>query len=373
MTVPPNRKLRFETLQVHAGQEPAPGTNARAVPIYQTTSYTFDSADHGARPLRAEGVREHLHADHEPHHRRLREAGRRARGRGGRAGDRVRPGGPVPHHRQHRPGRRQHRLLQPALRRHLQPVQGHHPAARHRREAGGRRRRRRRSGRPSTARPRPSTSSPSPTRPADVPDLEALAKAGPRRRHPAHRGQHLRRVRVPGPAHRVGRRHRGRVRHQVDRRPRQLHRRRDRRLGQVRLGEERQVPLLHRALARLPRPGVQRRLRSQGSVRQHPVHHPGAGGGAARPGPGALALQRLPAPAGAGDAVAPRPARDGQRPGPGQVAEGPPAGELGELPRPGGAPLPPARPEVPPERLRRACSPSASRAATRRARSSSTG
>jgi OAH/OAS sulfhydrylase len=39
---------RFETLQVHAGQSPAPGTNARAVPIYQTTSYTFDSADHGA-------------------------------------------------------------------------------------------------------------------------------------------------------------------------------------------------------------------------------------------------------------------------------------------------------------------------------------
>lgn len=39
---------RFETLQVHAGQEPAPGTNARAVPIYQTTSYTFDSSEHGA-------------------------------------------------------------------------------------------------------------------------------------------------------------------------------------------------------------------------------------------------------------------------------------------------------------------------------------
>jgi O-acetylhomoserine (thiol)-lyase len=40
---------RFETLQIHAGQEPSPGTNARAVPIYQTSSYTFDSADHGAR------------------------------------------------------------------------------------------------------------------------------------------------------------------------------------------------------------------------------------------------------------------------------------------------------------------------------------
>jgi O-acetylhomoserine (thiol)-lyase len=48
MALPPNRTPRFETLQVHAGQEPAPGTNARAVPIYQTTSYTFDSAEHGA-------------------------------------------------------------------------------------------------------------------------------------------------------------------------------------------------------------------------------------------------------------------------------------------------------------------------------------
>jgi O-acetylhomoserine (thiol)-lyase len=49
MALPPHRKPRFETLQIHAGQEPAPGTNARAVPIYQTTSYTFDSAEHGAR------------------------------------------------------------------------------------------------------------------------------------------------------------------------------------------------------------------------------------------------------------------------------------------------------------------------------------
>jgi len=40
---------RFETLQLHAGQTPAPGTNARAVPIYQTTSYTFDSTEHGAK------------------------------------------------------------------------------------------------------------------------------------------------------------------------------------------------------------------------------------------------------------------------------------------------------------------------------------
>lgn len=44
-----SKNYRYETLQVHAGQSPAPGTNARAVPIYQTTSYTFNSADHGAK------------------------------------------------------------------------------------------------------------------------------------------------------------------------------------------------------------------------------------------------------------------------------------------------------------------------------------
>jgi O-acetylhomoserine (thiol)-lyase len=49
MSASESRSPRFETLQVHAGQEPAPGTNARAVPIYQTTSYTFDSAEHGAK------------------------------------------------------------------------------------------------------------------------------------------------------------------------------------------------------------------------------------------------------------------------------------------------------------------------------------
>lgn len=43
------RPLRFETLQVHAGQAPDPTTGARAVPIYQTTSYQFQDTDHGAR------------------------------------------------------------------------------------------------------------------------------------------------------------------------------------------------------------------------------------------------------------------------------------------------------------------------------------
>ncbi len=41
-------KYRFETLQLHAGHTPDSATNSRAVPIYQTTSYTFNDADHAA-------------------------------------------------------------------------------------------------------------------------------------------------------------------------------------------------------------------------------------------------------------------------------------------------------------------------------------
>ncbi len=43
-----SRKLSFDTLQVHAGQEVDPVTRSRAVPIYQTTSYVFKDADNAA-------------------------------------------------------------------------------------------------------------------------------------------------------------------------------------------------------------------------------------------------------------------------------------------------------------------------------------
>lgn len=42
------RALKFDTLQVHAGQQPDPATGSRAVPIYQTTSYVFNNAEHAA-------------------------------------------------------------------------------------------------------------------------------------------------------------------------------------------------------------------------------------------------------------------------------------------------------------------------------------
>jgi len=46
MSAPEN--WRFETTQIHAGAAPDPVTKARATPIYQTTSYVFDNADHAA-------------------------------------------------------------------------------------------------------------------------------------------------------------------------------------------------------------------------------------------------------------------------------------------------------------------------------------
>ena len=42
------KKYHPETLAVHAGQKPDPATGARAVPIYQTTSYCFRDTDHAA-------------------------------------------------------------------------------------------------------------------------------------------------------------------------------------------------------------------------------------------------------------------------------------------------------------------------------------
>src|ERR1700760_1245147 len=51
--------MRSETIAIHAGYEPDSATKSVAVPIYQTASYAFDSADHGAAifNLEAEGFR----------------------------------------------------------------------------------------------------------------------------------------------------------------------------------------------------------------------------------------------------------------------------------------------------------------------------
>ncbi len=46
MATPP---LSFDTLAVHAGHSPDSATNSRAVPIYATSSFTFNSSEHGAK------------------------------------------------------------------------------------------------------------------------------------------------------------------------------------------------------------------------------------------------------------------------------------------------------------------------------------
>src|SRR3974390_856716 len=45
---PAGSRLKSETIAIHGGYEVEPTTKAVAVPIYQTASYAFDSADHGA-------------------------------------------------------------------------------------------------------------------------------------------------------------------------------------------------------------------------------------------------------------------------------------------------------------------------------------
>ena len=47
---------RFDTLSLHAGQHPDPTTGARAVPLYQTTSYVFRDTDHAAALFNLERV-----------------------------------------------------------------------------------------------------------------------------------------------------------------------------------------------------------------------------------------------------------------------------------------------------------------------------
>ena len=302
-------------------------------------------------PLRAPAVREHLHPDHEPDHRRLREADRRARGRRRRARHRERPGRPVPGALHDPPERRQRRLHELPLRRDLQPVQGLLPAARHRHEVH-------RGGQPGGLREGHRRAHPRPVRRDDrQPPLQRAGLRGPgqdrpRPRDPPRGGQHLRGRRLHLPPHRLRRRHRRRLGHQVDRRPRHLDRRRDRGRRQVRLGQ-REVPRVHRARPRLPRPQLLGDLRPEGPVRQHRVHHPRPGRGPARLRALPLALQLVPLPAGARDAVSPRAAAQRQRDRAREVAGEAPGGDLGQPPEPPFAPLARAREEVPEERLRR--------------------
>ena len=82
---------KFETLQLHVGQEqPDPATDARAVPIYQTTSYVFHNSAHAAARFGLADARQHLRPPDQLHPGRVGKAHRRAGGRRGCAGHRLR-------------------------------------------------------------------------------------------------------------------------------------------------------------------------------------------------------------------------------------------------------------------------------------------
>ena len=89
----PDRQFGFETLCLHAGQIPDAATGARAMPIYQTTSFVFDSADHAASLFNLQTFGNVSYADLQPHDRRLRRARCGARGRPRRSRHCQRHGG----------------------------------------------------------------------------------------------------------------------------------------------------------------------------------------------------------------------------------------------------------------------------------------
>ncbi len=80
-----SRALHPETIALHGGQQPDPTTGARAVPIYQTTSYQFKDTEHAADLFALKEFGNIYTRLMNPDHRRLREAdgaaGRRRRAR----------------------------------------------------------------------------------------------------------------------------------------------------------------------------------------------------------------------------------------------------------------------------------------------------
>ena len=222
-----NENWGFETRQIHAGQEPDPATGARAVPIYQTTSYQFRDSGPRRQPVRAGRDRQHLHADHEPDPGGVRGPDRQPRGRDPTRRSASPARWPWPPARRPRPS----------------------PSSTWPRRAATSCRRPRSTAAPTTcfhytlpklgiettfiddpddldawrAAVRPNTKAfygetiGNPQN--DFLDIEGVSERGPRERRAADRRQHRGHA-VADPAVRVGRRHRRALGHQVHRRPR---------------------------------------------------------------------------------------------------------------------------------------------------------
>ncbi len=293
-----NKKYRFETLQLHVGQEQAdPATDSRAVPIYQTTSYVFHNFDHAEARF---GL-----ADPGNIYGRLTNSTQGVfedRIAALKAAPRAWPSRPVrpPWNTRSRPSPSPATTSSPSqehLRRHLQPAAPHPAARRHHHHLRLRREPARVRGR------HPGEHQARLLRDLRQPERRPARLRGHHRHRPqappaGDRGQHLRHP-VPVPPAGARRRRRCRIRHQVHRRPRHHPRRRDRGRRQVQLGRSAgQVPDPDRAGPLLPRPELLRGSRRR-RLRDPRARHP-----AARHRRHPVPVRRIPAAAGHRNPVA---------------------------------------------------------------------
>ncbi len=211
-----------ETLALHAGWRADPTTGAVAVPIYQTTSYQFQSAEHAANLFALKELGNIYTRIMNPTNDVLEKRIAALEGGVGGAGAGERAGGLRLLAAEPRQGRRQRRLLDRPLRRHLEPVRQHAQGPGHRGPL-------RRSGRPGEFRPRHRRPHPRLLRrDAAEPEADRLPDRGgrgdrPAVRHPADHGQH--RGADPDPAVRSRRGDHRLFLDQIPRRPRHLDRR----------------------------------------------------------------------------------------------------------------------------------------------------
>ncbi len=122
----------FETRQIHAGQAPDAATGARALPIYQTTSFVFRDAEHAANLFALKELGNIYTRIMNPTQDAVEQRIASLEGGVGRAARRERSGRRDDRDPQPRRERRPHRLEPEPVRRHVQPLPLHAAEARHR-------------------------------------------------------------------------------------------------------------------------------------------------------------------------------------------------------------------------------------------------
>ena len=311
----------FETLSLHAGQHPDPVTGARAVPIYQTTSYVFQDADHAAALFNLERAGHIYTRISNPTTAVLEERLAALENGVGAVCDRERHGRDASGDRDPAQCRRPYRGLRLALWRHHQSPGAHAAALRHHddlRQAARPRRVPRRDQAQYAARDRRDHRQ---SRPRSARHSQGRRDRACGEDSAADR-QHLCDA-LSQQADRARRRHRHAFGHQMDRRPWHRDRRRDRRRRPLRLARVGQVRRADRALCRLSRHRLRR------AVRPGRLHHARAHRRPARFRRLHVADQCVPAAAGRRDARRAHGAPHGEHGGGARLPQGEQGGRMG--------------------------------------------